>query len=202
MASCFTPRHFGHRHGLIKTAVPQPRCVSGSSAVYCASCTSKSAPRQLHLQVDFAAMLDIRANNQHLAAALNPKTIRAARVIVPATGDFGFDIVNGREVFAGLFNLQKFKLSAHPVQLHRKVLSLHGDLEDFPQIADGLVPAKREKGDFLVGIFSFIPNSTDGSVAAASVEKKPSTRAIPDRDVFYVADPVSSVQHETIPSEE
>ena len=147
-------------------------------------------------------MLDIRANNQHLAAALNPKTIRAARVIVPATGDFGFDIVNGREVFAGLFDLQKFKLSAHPVQLHRKVMSLHGDLEDFPQIADGLVPAKREKGDFLVGIFSFIPNSTDGSVAAASVAKKRSTRAIPDRDVFYVADPVSSVQHETIPSEE
>jgi hypothetical protein len=128
-------------------------------------------------------MLDIRANNQHLAAALNPKIIRAARMIVPATGDFGFDIVNGREVFAGLFNLQKFQLSAHSVQLHRKVLSLHGDLEDFPQIADGLVPAKREKGDFLVGIFSFIPNSTDGSAAAASVAKKPFTRAIPDRDV-------------------
>jgi hypothetical protein len=29
---------------------------------------------------------------------------------------------------------------------------LHGDFKDFPQIADGLVPAEREYRDFLLGI--------------------------------------------------
>ena len=55
-------------------------------------------------------------------------------------------------MFAGVFDLQKFKLGPHSVQLHRKVLRLHGDLEDFSQIADGLVPAQREDRDFLLGI--------------------------------------------------
>ena len=71
---------------------------------------------------------------------------------MPLTSDCGFDIVTGWEVLAGIFNLQKFKLRSHSVQLHGKVLSLQGDLEDFPQIADGLVPAKRENRDFLLWI--------------------------------------------------
>jgi hypothetical protein len=64
-----------------------------------------------HSRVDFFAMFNIRANDQYLVVALNPKTIRAARVIVPPTGDGGFDIIDGAEVFAGIFDLQKFKLA-------------------------------------------------------------------------------------------
>ena len=53
---------------------------------------------------------------------------------------------------AGIFDLQKFKLGPHPVQLHRKILRLQGHLKDLPQIADGLAPAERENRDFLLGI--------------------------------------------------
>jgi hypothetical protein len=98
-------------------------------------------------------MLNIRANDQHLTVALNPKSIRSTRVIVPLTGDFSFHIVDGGgEVPAGIFDLQKFKLGPHLVQLHRKVLRLQGHLKDFSQIADGLVLADREYRDFLLGI--------------------------------------------------
>ncbi len=56
-------------------------------------------------------MLNIRANNQHLAVALNPKSIRSTRVVVPLTGDFGLYIVDaGGEVLAGIFDLQKIKI--------------------------------------------------------------------------------------------
>src|SRR5437879_1854853 len=97
-------------------------------------------------------MLNISANDQYLALRLNPKTVRAARMIVPPTGEGGFHIVDAGEVFAGIFDLQKFKLGPHPVQLHRKILRLQGHLKDLPQIADGLAPAKRENRDFLLGI--------------------------------------------------
>jgi hypothetical protein len=97
-------------------------------------------------------MLNIGADDQHLALALNPKTVRSARMIVPPAGDIGFHIVNAGEVFAGIFDLQKFKLGPHLVQLHRKVLRLQGNLKDLPQIAYRLIPAKRENRDFLLGI--------------------------------------------------
>ena len=97
-------------------------------------------------------LLPLELEDQHLAAALNPKTIRSTGVVVPLTSNFGFHIVDTGEVFAGIFDLQKLKLGTHHVQLHRKVLRLHGDLEDFPQIADGLVPAERKHRDFLRGI--------------------------------------------------
>jgi len=97
-------------------------------------------------------MLNIRANDQHLAVAFNPKTIRTARMIVPLAGDFGFHTIDAGEVFAGIFDLQKFKLGAHLVQLHGKVLRLQGHLKDLPQIADGLAPAERENRDVLLGI--------------------------------------------------
>jgi hypothetical protein len=109
-----------------------------------------------HLWVDFFAMLNIRANDQYLAIAFNPTSIRSTWVVVPLSGDGGLHIVDAGEVFAGIhasiFDLQKFKLGPHPVQLHRKVLRLQRDFEDFPQIADGLVPAEREYRDFLLGI--------------------------------------------------
>ena len=53
---------------------------------------------------------------------------------------------------AGIFDLQKFELRAHAVQLHGKVLRLERNLENFPQIADGLAFAEREDRDFLFGI--------------------------------------------------
>ena len=97
-------------------------------------------------------MLNIRANDQHLALALNPKTIRATRVIVPPTGDDGLHIVDGSEVFAGIFDLQKFKLGPDLIQLHGKILRLQGHLKNLPQITDGLALTERENGDFLQGI--------------------------------------------------
>src|ERR1043166_4337122 len=97
-------------------------------------------------------MLNVRANDQHLALALNPKTIRAARMIVPPACDDGLHVVDGGEVFAGIFDLVKFKLSPHLVQLHRKILRLQGHLKDLTQVADGLALAKRQNRDFLLGI--------------------------------------------------
>src|SRR5262249_15190213 len=97
-------------------------------------------------------MLNIGAYDQHLTVALNPKTIRATRVIVPLTGDGGFHIVDVSKAFAGIFDLQKFKLGPHSIQLHRKILRLHRHLEDLPQIADGLAPTECENRNFLLGI--------------------------------------------------
>src|SRR5262249_44347411 len=97
-------------------------------------------------------MLNIRANDQHLAIALNSKTIRAARVIVPLTGDDGWHIVVGGEVFTGIFDLEKFKLRPHLIQLHRKILRLEGHLKNLPQASDGLALAEGENRDFLVRI--------------------------------------------------
>jgi hypothetical protein len=73
-------------------------------------------------------------------------------MVVPLTSDYGLHTVDVGEVFAGIFDLQKFKLGPHPVQLHRKVLCLQRDLKDFPQIADGLPPTKGEYRDFLLGV--------------------------------------------------
>src|ERR1044071_6392354 len=99
-------------------------------------------------------MLNIGANDEHFAVAFNAETISPSGVIVPATGDNDFLLVDVGEVFAGVFYLQKFKLRPHAIQLHRKVLRLERDLEDLPQIANGLAFAERENRDFLVGIVS------------------------------------------------
>src|SRR5262249_36746992 len=37
-------------------------------------------------------------------------------------------------MFAGIFDLQKFKLRPHLIQLHRKILRLQRHLKDLPQI--------------------------------------------------------------------
>ena len=61
------------------------------------------AARQLHQpRIDLLAMLNIRANDQHFALSLNPKTIRSAGMVVPLGGDYGFHIVDAGEVFAGI----------------------------------------------------------------------------------------------------
>ena len=150
----FNPGHFRHLHGLVKTAVA-PSAVRSKflGRVLRVVHQQIGAAAELHyVWVDFFAMLNIRANHQHLAVALNPKPVRPARVIVPLAGDFGFHIVDSGEVFAGILDLQKFKLSPHLVQLHRKVLRLQRHLKNLPEIADGLAPAERENRDFLLRI--------------------------------------------------
>lgn len=97
-------------------------------------------------------MLNIRANDQHLTLALDPTSIRATRMVVPLGGDDRFNIVDACDMCTGIFDLQKFKLGTHLVQLNREVLRLQRDLEDFSQIANSLTSAKREDSDFLRGI--------------------------------------------------
>jgi len=73
---------------------------------------------------------------------------------MPLSSDYGFYIVDAGEVFAGIGNLEEFEIGSHVVQLHREILRLHLDFENLPQIADRLVPAERQKRNFLPGIIS------------------------------------------------
>ena len=88
-------------------------------------------------------MLDIRANDEHFSISLNPETVCSAGMIVPFRGDHRFDIVDAGEVFAGISDLQELEIGAHVVQLDREIFGLHLDFENFPQIANRLVPANR-----------------------------------------------------------
>src|SRR4029453_7610766 len=99
-------------------------------------------------------MLDIRANDEHFAISLDPEAIRSAGMVVPLSGDYGFHIVDAREVFAGIGDLQELEIGPHVVQLHREIFHLHLDFENLPQISDCLVPAERQERDFLPGIIS------------------------------------------------
>jgi len=99
-------------------------------------------------------MFYICANDQHFAVPLNPETIRSAWMVVPLSSNYGFHIVDAGEVFAGISDLEKLEIGSHVIQLHREIFSLHLDFENLPQIANGLVPAERQKRDFLPGIIS------------------------------------------------
>ena len=99
-------------------------------------------------------MLNVRANDEHPATSFDPETGRSAGMVVLLGSDHSFNIVNPTEVLAGLSDLQKFKISSHPIQLHRKIFRLHLDLKDLSQMANGLIPAKGKEGDFLIGIIS------------------------------------------------
>src|SRR5438132_13341921 len=99
-------------------------------------------------------MLDIRANDEHFAASLDPETVRSARMVVPLSGDYGFHIVDAGEMFAGISDLQELEISSHVIQLDREIFRLHLDFENLPQIADCLIPAERPERDFLFGIIS------------------------------------------------
>ena len=113
------------------------------------------ATRQLHQpRIDLLAMLDIRANDEHLPISLDPETIRSARMIMPLGGDNGFYIVDSGEVFAGISDLQELEIGPHVIQLHREIFRLHLDFENLPQIGNRLVPAERQERDFLAGIIS------------------------------------------------
>src|SRR5213596_3981397 len=97
-------------------------------------------------------MLDIRANDEHFAASLEPETVRSAGMVVPLRGDNGFHIVDAGEVFAGISDLQELEIGPHVIQLYREIFRLHLDLENLPQIFNCLVPAERQERDFLLGI--------------------------------------------------
>src|SRR6267143_3576854 len=99
-------------------------------------------------------MLDIRANDEHFAAPLNPETIRSAGMVVPLGGDYGFHIIDAGEVFAGISDLQELEIGPHVIQLNREIFSLHLDFKNLPQIPNCLVPAERQERNFLPGIIS------------------------------------------------
>src|SRR5438132_14053670 len=99
-------------------------------------------------------MLDIRANDEHFATSLDPKTICSAGMVVPLRSDHGFHTVDAGEVFAGISDLQELEIGPHVIQLHREIFRLHLDFENLPQIANCLVPAERQERDFLPGIIS------------------------------------------------
>jgi len=99
-------------------------------------------------------MLDICANDENFAISLDPETIRAAGMVVPLSGDYGFHIVDAGEVFAGISDLQELEIGAHMIQLDREIFGLHLDFENLPQVTNCLVPANRQEGDSLLGIIS------------------------------------------------
>src|ERR1700693_960979 len=99
-------------------------------------------------------MLNIRANDEHFAISLDPKSIGSAGMVVPESGHHRFHIVNGGEVLTGISDLQELEIRPHVIQLHREILGLHLDFENLPQIGDCLAPADRQESEFLPGIIS------------------------------------------------
>src|SRR6476620_762418 len=75
-------------------------------------------------------------------------------MVVPLRCNNGWHIAGRGEVAAGISNLQELEIGTHLIQLHREIFGLHLDFENLPQIGDCLVPAERQKRDFLLGIIS------------------------------------------------
>src|SRR6188474_895739 len=97
-------------------------------------------------------MLNVRANDEHSSIAFDPETIRSTGMVVFLRGDHGLHILDGGEVFAGIGDLQELEIGSHLLQLYWEIFRLHLDLEDLPQMTNGLIPGKREEHDFLTGI--------------------------------------------------
>src|SRR4030095_8958925 len=97
-------------------------------------------------------MLNVRANHEHSSIAFDAETIRSTGMVVFLGGDQGFHIVDAAEVFASLSDFHEFEIASNLFQLHRELFRLHLDLEDLPQMTNGLIAAKREERDFLSGI--------------------------------------------------
>src|SRR6266446_4045574 len=150
------PGHFRKLHGLIEAAMsPSAPFLQFLGRILRVMDQQVRAARQLHQpRIDLLAMFDIRANDEHFPAPLDPKTIRSAGMVVPLSGDHGFHTVDAGEVFAGISDLQELEIGPHVIQLHREIFRLHLDFENLPQIADGLVPAERQEREFLAGIIS------------------------------------------------
>src|SRR5438045_9322062 len=94
-------------------------------------------------------MLDICANDKHLATSLDPKAIRSAGMVMPLSGNHSFNIVHGGEMLAGIRDLQELEICPHVIQLDREILGLHLNLENLPQVVECLVPAERARVDVL-----------------------------------------------------
>src|SRR5207249_11915512 len=99
-------------------------------------------------------MLDIRANDEHFAASLDPETVRSARMVVPLSGDYGFHIVDAGDMFAGISDLQVLEIRSHVIQLDREIFRLHLDFENLPQITDCLIPDEFQERDLPIVIMS------------------------------------------------
>src|SRR5580765_7934158 len=138
------------------------------------------AARQLHQpRIDLLAMLDIRANDEHFAVSLDAETIRSAGMVVPLRGNNGWHIAELGEVAAGISNLQELEIGAHAIQLHWEIFGLHLDFENLPQICHCLVPAERQKRDFLPGIISRGKERKALDVVPVKVRER-------DRDLFLL----------------
>src|SRR6266513_216130 len=124
-------------------------------------------------------MLNIRANDEHFPVSLNPEAIRSAGMVVPLRGDNGWHIAEGGEVAAGISNLQELEIGTHAIQLHREIFRLHLDFENLPQICHCLVPAERQKRDFLLGIISRGEERKALDVVPVKVRER-------DRDLFLL----------------
>ena len=176
--------HFRKLHGLIEAAVSPSasflqllrRVLRVVDQQVCAACQLNQS------RIDLLPMLDIRANDEHFSISLDPETIRSAWMVVPLSGDYGFHIVDAGEVFAGISDLQKLEIGPHVIQLDREIFRLHLDFEDFPQIANRLVPANCQQSNFLPGIIS-------GSKEREALDVVPVKMRERDYDLFlFVAD--------------
>ena len=148
--------HLRNLHGLIEAAVsPSAPFLQFLGRVLRVMDQQVRALRQLHQpRINLFAMFYICANDEHFAISLDPETIRATGMVVPLSGDDRFHIVDAGEVLAGISDLQELEIGPHVIQLHREIFRLHLDFENLPQIADCLVPADRQKRDFLARIIS------------------------------------------------
>ena len=152
----FHAGHFRKLHGLIEaTMSPSASFLQFFGCVLRVVDQKVRAARQFHQSgINLVAVLDICANDEHFALSLDPETICSARMVVPLSGDYGFDIVDPGEVAAGISDLQELEIGPHVIQLHREILSLHLDFENLAQIGDCLAPAERQECNFLAGIIS------------------------------------------------
>src|SRR4030095_7178531 len=176
--------HFRKLHGLIEAAVSPPApFLQFLGGVLRVMDQEVRAARQFHQpRIDLLAMLDIRGNDEHFAVSLNPETIRSAGMVVSLRGNNGWYIAEGGEVPAGISNLQELEIGSHAIQLHREIFRLHLDFENLPQICHCLVPAERQKRDFLPGIISRGEERKALDVVPVKVRER-------DRDLFlFVAD--------------
>jgi hypothetical protein len=173
--------HFRKLHGLIEAAVsPSAPFLQFLGRVLRVMDQQVRAACQLHQpRIDLLAMLDIRANDEHLPISLDPETIRSARMVMPLSGDNGVYIVDGGEVFAGISDLQELEIGPHVIQLHREIFRLHLNFENLPQIANRLVPAERQERDFLPGIISRGKERKALDVVPVKVRQ-------PDKDLFLL----------------
>src|SRR5947208_17121481 len=136
-------------------------------------------------------MLDICANDEHFSISLDPETIRSAGMVVSLRGDHRFDIVDAREMFAGISDLQELEIGSHVIQLDREIFRLHLDFENLPQIGDCLVAAECQECDFLFGIISLRKERKALDVVPVKVRERDTDLLLLVADGAKVSDQIS-----------